>query len=359
MGDWHALSNDLIQRNPTMNTIVAYYRFLKRVVTFEELVQRLHDEGMPITQNYSQNRPLFKRCLTVGCDWIRFQYVRQGRPKVTVYDVEFDGAVKIAAWTFYSILMAGETKTLFLMTQEASAFIEETALTENLTPEFFRETLAKPLVLYAGEPNCLFGNVSCISLAYHQEDDEIGCVFLTQDAECSSREFGRAFSLSELNGRFLQQTVAMDETGESTLYMIQQGLVSGKDDLDEQMYRVLLYAFKFILLRRCDKQPFVAERQYKERRNANRQKELLGRVNYQRVSLTTTYRTALTRHKDSSRDIMVLDKEGRTLQATRVVGFLRRQHYGPRNSKVKFVYIDAHDSHAWKKDGIRIVRVVK
>ena len=335
MGDWHALSNDLIQRNPTMNTIVAYYRFLKRVVTFEELVQRLHDEGMPITQNYSQNRPLFKRCLTVGCDWIRFQYARQGRPKATVYDVEFDGAVKIAAWTFYSIL------------------------TENLTPEFFRETLAKPLVLYAGEPKCLFGNVSCISLAYHQEDDEIGCVFLTQDAECSSREFGRAFSLSELNGRFLQQTVAMDETGESTLYMIQQGLVSGKDDLDERMYRVLLYAFKFILLRRCDKQPFVAERQYKERRNANRQKELLGRVNYQRVSLTTTYRTALTRHKDSSRDIMVLDKEGRTLQATRVVGFLRRQHYGPRNSKVKFVYIDAHDSHAWEKDGIRIVRVVK
>ena len=56
---------------------------------------------------------------------------------------------------------------------------------------------------------------------------------------------------------------------------------------------------------------------------------------------------------------MVLDKEGRTLQAIRVVGFLRRQHYGPGNSQVKWVYIDAHDSHAWKKDGIRIVRVVK
>jgi len=143
-----------------MNTIVAYYKFLKQVATFEELVQRLHDEGMPITQKYSQEQPLFYRCLTVGCDWTRFQYARQGRPKATVYDAEFDGAVQIVAWTFYSILMAGETKTLFLMTQEASAFIEETALTENLTTEFFRENLAKPLVLYAGEPKCLFGNVS-------------------------------------------------------------------------------------------------------------------------------------------------------------------------------------------------------
>lgn len=342
-----------------MNTIVAYYKFLKQVATFEELVQRLHDEGMPITQKYSQEQPLFYRCLTVGCDWTRFQYARQGRPKATVYDAEFDGAVQIVAWTFYSILMAGETKTLFLMTQEASAFIEETALTENLTTEFFRENLAKPLVLYAGEPKCLFGNVSCISLAYHQEAGEIGCVFSIQDAKCPSREFGRVFPLNELCGQFLQSTIALDETGESTLYMIQQGFVSGRDELDEQMYRVLLYAFKFILLRKCDKQPLVAERQYKERRNANRQNEIFGRVNYQRVSLTTTYRTALARHADSSRDVMVLDKEGRTLQATRVVGFLRRQHYGPKNSKVKIVYIDAHDSHAWKKDGIRIVRVVK
>lgn len=343
-----------------MNNLVSIYNVLKNVTTFEGLVRELYVLGMPVTQGYQgTERPLFDRCWLLGRDWVRFQYARQRRPKATVPDVEFDGAVEISAWEFYSILMAGETKTLFLMTQEASAFIEETALTEEFTPEFFQANLKSPLVLYAGEPKSLFDDVLAISITYNPKDDEVGCLFSVQDPDSPSREFGRRFSLEELKGRFSPANIAVDETSESTLYMIRQGFVSGKDQLDEKMYRVMLYALKFILLRQCDKQPLVVERQYAKKNNLQKQKEIFGHVNYQRVSLTTTYRAAVTSRDESTETTMVLDKEGRTLQAIRVVGFLRRQHYGPGNSQTKWVYIDAHDSHAWKKEGIRIVRVVR
>lgn len=343
-----------------MNNLVSMYKALKFVAMFEDLVHELRVLGMPVTQGYQgSERPLFDRCWLLGRDWVRFQYARQGRPKATGSDVEFDGAVEITAWEFYSILMAGETKTLFLVTQEASAFIEETALTEEFTPEFFRTNLTTPLVLYAGEPKSLFDDVLAIAITYNQKDDEVGCLFSVQDTDSASREFGRRFSLAELSGRFSQATIAVDEANESTLYMIRQGLVAGKNDLDEKMYRVMQYAFKFILLRQCDKQPLIVERQYAKKGNPQKQKEIFGHVNCQRVSLTTTYRATVARHGEPTEATMVLDKEGRTLQAIRVVRFLRRQHYGPGNKQIKWVYIDAHDSHAWKKEGVRIIRVVR
>lgn len=343
-----------------MNNLVTLYQTFKNVTTFKDLVCELHGLGMPVTGGYQDiEHPLFDRCWLLGRDWVRFQYARLGRPKATVSRVEFNGAVEISAWEFYSILTAGETKTLFLMSQEASAFVEETALTEEFEPDFFRHNLAMPLLLYAGEPKSLFDDVLAISLAYSQESDELGCLFSVRDEASPSREFGRRFSLEEIRGRFSKSTVVADETSEATLYMIRQGLVAGKDELDEKMYRAMQYAFKFILLRQCEKQPLAVERQYAKRGNPKKQRQIFGNVNYQKVSLTTKYRPAVARHGEPTETAMVLDKEGRTLQAIRVAGFIRRQHYGQGNSQVKWVYVDAHDSHAWKKDGIRIVHVVK
>lgn len=81
-----------------MNNLVSLYQTLKNVTTFEDLVRELHSLGMPVTSRYQDGeRPLFDRCWLLGRDWVRFQYARLGRPKATVSNVEFDGAVEISA----------------------------------------------------------------------------------------------------------------------------------------------------------------------------------------------------------------------------------------------------------------------
>ena len=246
-------------------------------------------------------------------------------------------------------------KPLFLMMPEASKFIKATAFTEKLTPEFFVENFSHPLVLYSGDPKTLFDNVLCVALLYNEHDRTLECQLSQHYSKSSSHEACSSFFVDDLTGVFSRRNIAKCEDNEYVSYR-QTGVVT--DELDK-FYDAMLYAFKFVLLRQCQKQIIVTEAQHKKKNtNIKKQKQIFGTLNYQRVSLTTEYRTAIGAQSDSD-EVVVLDKEGKELKATKVRGFLRRQHYGPENSLIKTVYIDAHESHSWMKTGLRIVKVVK
>lgn len=72
----------------------------------------------------------------------------------------------------------------------------------------------------------------------------------------------------------------------------------------------------------------------------------------------------LTRSPDEfagafTREVVGLDKEGKVQRLTPVVGFLKRQHYGPNNSLVKTIFVEPHERQAWVNEGLRIIKVTK
>lgn len=345
-----------------MNNIVSMYEKLKHVELFDDLVNVLSLEyGMPRRKAYSDIAGLYGECEMLAEDWTRYQYASSMRLRATVPDEELRGEVVCTAIMFYAVLKAGAIKPLYLMTHEASELIDTTALTESFEPEFFIENFSRPLVLYSGGPKPLFEDVLCVEMFYDEVEKSLNCLLSCCDNVLPSREFYSEFPVEELRGRFKPETIAIAEveSGESTRYMIRQGVVGSIDVLNEKFYAAMRYAFKFVLLRQCQKQIVLVESQYRKKNtNPEKQKQIFGTLNYQRVSLTTEYKTAI-RNQQESGETLVLDKEGKELKATKVRGFLRRQHYGPENSLVKVVYIDAHESHSWMKTGIRYVKVVK
>ena len=341
-----------------MNNIIGIYHALRHVETVEDLADTLFAEhGMLRRRDYSAAKGLSSKCELVAQDWVRYQYVKQLRPRATVPDGELGGNIRCTALTFCAIIKSGDLKTLYLVKQDASEFIKTTAFTQKLEPEFFISHFERPLVLYL-EPKTLFDDVLCIELFYNEEEKTLECLLSCIDGNSPSREFARSIPVEELSGVFSVDTLAQEELGEGALFLIKQGIVKSISDLDNKFYEALRYALKFLLLKESDKQPLIAERQYKKSiKHNDKAKDIYGKINYQRVSLTTTYKDSVPRNQNV--DTLVLDKEGKTLRVIKVRGFLRRQHYGPGNSLVKTVYIDSHESHSWKLDGIRIVKVVK
>lgn len=342
-----------------MNNIIGMYHALRHVETVGDLAETLFSEyGMPRRKAYSDSKGLLGKCELVAQDWVRHQYAMQLRQRATVPDGELRGNIICTALMFCAIVKSGDLKTLYLVKQDASAFIKTTAFTQKLEPEFFIRHFERPLVLYSGEPKTLFDDVLCIELFYNEEEKTLECLLSCVNGDSPSREFARSIPVEELSGVFSVDSLAQGEMGEGMLFLIKQGIVESIGDLDRKFYDAMQYALKFLLLKESDKQPLITEHQYKKSiKHNDKIKDIYGKINYQRVSLTTTYKNSVPRNQ--SVDTLVLDKEGKTLRAITVRGFLRRQHYGPGNSLVKTVYIDSHESHSWKLDGIRIVRVVK
>ena len=341
-----------------MNNIIGKYHALRHVKTVDDLANALFPEYGIRCKTYSDAKGLSRKCELVAKDWVRHQYAMQLRPRATVADEELRGNIICVALMFHAIVKSGDLKTLYLVKQDASDFIKATAFTQKLEPDFFIKHFERPLVLYSGEPKTLFDDVLCVELFYNEEEKTLECLLSCINENLPSREFARCIPVEELSGVFSVDTLAQGEMGEGTSFLIMQGIVESVSDLDSKFHDAIQYALKFLLLKESDKQPLLAELQYKKsiRRN-DKTKDKYRNINYQRVSLTTAYKNSV--HRNQNVDTLVLDKEGKTLRAIMVRGFLRRQHYGPGNSLVKTVYIDSHESHSWKLDGIRIVQVVK
>ena len=342
-----------------MNNIILMYHNLRNVKEIDELADVLFFKfGMPRLKTYSGVSCLLQGCELLAKDWVRHQYALRLRPRATVLDVELQSEVLVQALMFYAILKAGDVKTLYLVKPDASEFINATAFTQRLEPEFFVKNFDKPLVLYSGEPRTLFDDVLCIELFYNGEEKTVECLLSCADKNLPSREFSRCIPVEELSGVFTVDIFGQEELGESALFMLRQGTIDSIEDLNRKFYDAVRYALKFLLLKESDKQPLIVEKQFSRKKvNAETQKKIFGKIDNQRISLTTEYRTTMLRHGGDEK--LVLDKEGKTLRGISVRGFLRRQHYGPGNSLVKIIYVDAHESHSWIKEGIRIVKVVK
>ena len=341
-----------------MNNIVAMYHALRNVVAFDDLVNILFQEyGMPRRKSYPDGLGLIDRCEMLAKDWVRYQYAKNLRERASVPDAELNGSIICTALQFYAIIKAGNVKPLYLITADASDFIRSTAFTQILEPQYFIDNFKAPLVLYSGEPKTLFDDVQCIEMLYNEEERTLECLLSCVAEGLPSREFSRQIPIEELKGVFTKDILAMDELGDSTLYMLQQGFINAVDDLNNRFFEAIRYALKFKLLMESDKQPLVSEMLHRKGGNAQKRDQLFGKLNQQRISLTTVYRQVI--RQNGGPEKLVLDKEGKTLKAIKVRGYLRRQHYGPGNSLVKTVFIDAHDSQAWKNSGIRIIQVVK
>ncbi|MCQ2403317.1 MAG: hypothetical protein MJ202_06280 [Lentisphaeria bacterium] len=337
--------------------IVDSYEFLKNIGTWEELVEHLRSWGMPelkqeIPETYSQ----FERCDILGQWWARFLFASNGIPRPRVSKIAFEGESRCFADLFYSVLITGDVKTLYLMKQDAIDFINHTAL-QKIDEDFLKSSFCKPVVLFAGTPQKLFDEVTSVQVV-DMEDGMLSLLYAFMDNTGQSRIIGKEFEYVEILDMLSRDRMAAHEEESGTRYMLEHNIIDDAGKLDENSYKALSLVFKFVLLSQCEKQPLEISNLYRKASNPEKARKTLGKLRPQRVSLTTVYRSAMNRFSHSN-DTISLDKEGKVLRVTEVRGFIRRQHYGPGNSLVKSVFIEAHQSHAWMKEGIRIITVVK
>lgn len=298
---------------------------------------------------------LSRKCAEVGYRVAMFEYVRRGIPTGAVPDTELVAYAKSLGNIYQSIILAGDVKLLHLMRKDAIEFVNATAYTQDLHEAFFLENFTKPVVLYS-ESVPLIKDIKCIVMFYDAEEKKVCCVFSKRLDEAHEQEFGGEISVEELSGRLSKGSleVLLQQGDDPGLRQIE---VESEGMFGNLLYEAMLFALKFVLLLKTDKQPLVTERQYKKHKDEGKERETRGYLSHQVVSLTTRYAQAMKVWKPTDR--VELDKEGKKLTTIEVHGFVRRQHYGPGNSLIKFVYIEAHDREAWVREGIRVISVVK
>lgn len=280
-------------------------------------------------------------------EWLTHSFVK----KDIIARAEFWGRM------FYAILRSGNVKPLYFVTPDASDFINRTFIADEVEDGFYGENFSNPLIMYADNPKTLFDDVCGVLICYNVEDDSLDCEIALADQNGKSGMLGRVFEIDEMDGVLKRQVLAVDANNKNEFLSFSFGGVDTLDDVNRRFYNALLYAFKFVRLRRCDKTPVLVEPRYKVRKAGNSECGNRNTLVHQQVSLTESYRHALRRQKDG--EVVALDKEDKELKAVRVCGFVRKQHYGKGNALIKDVYIEAHESHAWKKTGLRIIKVIK
>lgn len=340
-----------------MNKIIATFNQGKLVKTFDDLCDIVfaRNGGRAMNQ-LPDSVSLGGKCAEAGYRVAMFEYMRRHIPMGSVPDAEIAAYGWCIGTIYQAIILAGDVKLLHLMRKDAIEFVNATAYAQSLDEEFFRENFAKPVVLYT-ESIPLFVDVRCVVVFYDAESRKVCCVFSKRFNEERDQEFGGSISVDELSGRLSKRVIeglVRQNEANVTLRQIEEESGGIYADL---MYESILFALKFVLLLKSDTQPIACARQYKQHKDPDKEREVRGYISHQVVSLTTKYVQAMRAWKPSDR--VELDKEGKKLVTIEVRGFIRRQHYGPNNSKTKIVYIDTHDRDVWVREGIRIISVVR
>lgn len=340
------------------NNILHYYNEFKLALTVDDMARVVGPQAERLCSQVPDSLGLEEKCRAVATVNVIDAFVQMGRPLESVGKVEREGAIEIATSIFHSILLSGRQKTIYCMRKDAIDFVNATAFTQKLTREFFKDYLATPIVVYANNDQSLFENITTILMYYDQELDEVTCIWSMPESGGVSREVGLTKSPEALSGVFAKEIVAEGLEGETSRLLVAQGVISEGNELDERMYEAMSFIFKFILLRQTEKQPLEVTRQYKKFKDEKKERAVRGYVTQQVVSLTTRYKIAMDRCRTDS-EVVELDKEGKVQKLTPVVGFLRRQHYGPNNTLVKTVFIEPHERQAWVNEGLRIIKVTR
>lgn len=342
------------------NSIVEFYKAFKNVETFESLMSCLQqDFRMPKNRlSFEVNATLRKKCMMLGHlfaqHYIMYHSVQTGRPFETVSPQELLAQSEQWGRRFFILLQSGSIKPLYLMTSEASQYINEIAIPEGIDEQFLIENLSKPLVLYSDFAHPLFDDIIGILLYYNQSEKSIDCSMACIDSSGKNGELRRIFLLEEITA--MREKVVFEESNPANGLMFSNNVALDRDEITAKFSAALMYAFKFIILRKLDHVPIIVESQFKRHNNPHKEKQIFGTLNYQRVSLSERCRYVVSK-TDRTEETVSLSKEGKERQAVRVRGFLRRQHYGPGNSLTKFVYIEEHDSFSWIRVGLRIIKV--
>lgn len=250
----------------------------------------------------------------------------------------------------YAFFKMPNPKPLYLITKEAVSIIRTTRLTINIDADFCKTYLPHPYFIYSGDGFTLFDDVVSIIL-YTDDYGYLTCHIETTDGE----ELIQNIDLKDESN--IVEPVFSDEKGEE--YILENGYVIDKSSR-EKIHAAFIYIVKFILLLHADKKTVIVEPLYKPKAKSTPEKEkkIYGNISYKKISLTHEYKTKI-KEIESAGCHTVLDKEGKTLRVVSVTGHLRNQACGPGWSDHKIIYIEAHESKAWKKDGIQIVKVVE
>ncbi|MBQ4385350.1 MAG: hypothetical protein II823_05455 [Kiritimatiellae bacterium] len=342
------------------NSIVEFYKAFKNVETFESLLMCLQEDfRMPKNRlSLDENAPLRKKCITLGHlfaqHYIMYHSVQTGRPVETVSPQELLAQSEQWGRRFFILLQSGSIKPLYLITSEASQYINEIAIPEGIDEQFLIDNLSKPLVLYSDFAHPLFDDVIGILLYYNQSEKSLDCSMACIDSSGKNGELRRIFMLDEITA--IREKVVVEELNPADGFMFSNIVTLDMDEITAKFSAALMYAFKFIILRKLDQVPIIVESQFKRHNNPRKEKQIYGTLNYQRVSLTERCRYVVNK-TDRIEETVTLGKEGKERQSVRVRGFIRRQHYGPGNSLTKFVYIEEHDSFSWIRVGLRIIKV--
>lgn len=340
------------------NNILHYYNEFRLALTVGDMARVVGPQAERLCAQVPDSLGLEEKCRAVATVNVVDAFIQMGRPLESVGKLEREGAIEIATSIFHSILLSGRQKTIYCMRKDAIDFVNATAFTQKLTREFFKDYLSTPIVVYANNDQPLFANIMTILMYYDQELDEVTCIWSMPESGGVSREIGLTKTPEELSGAFSQELVAAGLEGETSRFLVAQGVVSEEKELDERMHRAMSFVFKFLLLRQTEKQPLEVVRQYKKFKDEKKEREIRGYVSQQVVSLTTRYKIAMDRCRTDS-EVVELDKEGKVQKLTPVVGFLRRQHYGPNNSLIKTVFVEPHERQAWVNEGLRIIKVTR
>lgn len=344
--------------NAMRNIILQYYNEFKLALNTDDMARLVGPHAERLCAQVPASLCLEERCRAVATARVIDAFIRAGRPLESVGKLERDGAIEITTSILHSILLSGRQKTIYCMRKDAVEFVNATAFTQKLTREFFKDYLSTPVVVYANNDQTLFENITTILMNYDQEIDEVTCIWSVPESGGGSREIGLTKTPEELCGVLAKEIVAEGLTGETSRFLVAQGFFSERDELDAWMYEAMSFIFKFLLLKQTEKQPLEVARQYKKFKDEEKERKVRGYVTQQVVSLTTRYKIAMDRCRTDS-EVVELDKEGKVQKLTPVVGFLRRQHYGPNNSLIKTVFIEPHERQAWVNEGLRIIKVTR
>ena len=241
-------------------------------------------------------------------------------------------------------------KPLYLITKDAVSVIQTTRLTGSIGQDFCREYLQTPVFIYSGEGFTLFDDVVALIL-FTDDEGYMTCVIEFTDGRYLVQ------NVDLRNGAKEVSPVFHDDGGEE--YVLENGFVINRSS-KEMAHSAIVYIAKFILLLNSDKQPILVEPLHKTKANSTPEKEkkIFGNISYKKISLTHEYKTKLGDDRKGGSHV-ALDREGKTLRVVKVTGHIRMQAYGPGWTKHRPIYIEAHESRAWKKDGIQLVKVVE
>lgn len=331
-----------------MNTMLKEYMGLKNISDADEFFSLVKQKGFEIPSgtildvSAEAKAPLYSKLEEAS-----FVLAYHALPVELRSEADLDALLKdskIKASCLYVYFSLPSPKPLYLITKEASAVIESTHLTEKLDLAFCQEFLPHPYFIYSNDDAPLFDDVNSIAL-YIDETKTMTChIGLT-----NGHEFARNVDLRK-DGAQLEEKVDSFQDEE---YIIE-------DATKDKLFKAAIYIAKFILLLKAEKQPLFVEAQYREKKKPNKaaEKKMFGNISYKKVSLTHTFKKKLG-DVDKLKTHDVFDKEGKTLRIVPVIGHIRMQAYGPGWSLHRPIYIEAHESKAWKKDGIQLVKVVE